>query len=137
MVAFSSFSVQRLPSLTIYIVPWPWLSLLQGWGSLTMGFTCKFVYIYIYIYIYYCCYYYLYICIYIYIYIICICINVCLTLSPENILPDNITCSEMWLKAAAKGGIQLLCYHKMSKCGCPPLPCICTCLIFVPPSRPS
>ena len=27
-------------------VSWPWLSLLQGWGSLTMAFTGKFVYIY-------------------------------------------------------------------------------------------
>ena len=28
-------------------VSWPWLSLLRGWGSLTMAFTGKFVYIYI------------------------------------------------------------------------------------------
>ena len=34
-------------------VSWPWLSPLQGWGSLTMAFTGKFVHIiYIYIYIY-------------------------------------------------------------------------------------
>ena len=26
---------------------WPWLSPLQGWGSLTMAFTDKFVYIFI------------------------------------------------------------------------------------------
>ena len=25
-------------------VSWPWLSLLQGWGNLTMTFTGKFVY---------------------------------------------------------------------------------------------
>ena len=30
----------------------PWLSLLRGWGSLTMAFTGKFADIYIYIYIY-------------------------------------------------------------------------------------
>ena len=28
-------------------VSWPWLSPLQGWGSLAMAFTGKFVYIYI------------------------------------------------------------------------------------------
>ena len=33
-------------------VSWPWLSLLRGWGSLTMTSTGKFVYIYIYMYIY-------------------------------------------------------------------------------------
>ena len=33
-------------------VSWPWLSLIRGWGSLTMAFTSKFIYIYI-IYIYY------------------------------------------------------------------------------------
>ena len=32
-------------------VSWPWLSPLQGWGSLTMSLTCKFVCMYIYIYI--------------------------------------------------------------------------------------
>ena len=26
-------------------VSWPWLSLLRGWGRLTMAFTDKFVYI--------------------------------------------------------------------------------------------
>ena len=31
-------------------VSWPWLSLIRGWGSLTMAFTSKFIYIY-YIYI--------------------------------------------------------------------------------------
>ena len=33
-------------------VSWPWLSLLRGWGSLTMAFPGKYVHIYIYIYIY-------------------------------------------------------------------------------------
>ena len=33
-------------------VSWPWLSPIQGWGSLTMAFTGKFVYTYTYIYIY-------------------------------------------------------------------------------------
>ena len=33
-------------------VSWPWLFPLQGWGSVTMALTGKFVYIYIYIYIY-------------------------------------------------------------------------------------
>ena len=31
-------------------VSWPWLSPLRGWGSVTMAFTCKFIYIYIYYY---------------------------------------------------------------------------------------
>ena len=26
-------------------ISWPWLSLLRGWGSLTVAFTSKFVYI--------------------------------------------------------------------------------------------
>ena len=28
---------------------WPWLSLLRGWGSLTMSLTDKFVYVYMYV----------------------------------------------------------------------------------------
>ena len=46
-------------------VSWSWLSSLQGWGSLTMAFTGKFVCIYIYIlniYIYIYIIYILYIC---------------------------------------------------------------------------
>ena len=29
-------------------ISWPWLSLLRGWGSLTMTFTGKFVFVHIY-----------------------------------------------------------------------------------------
>ena len=39
-----------LPAEGAKNVSWPWLSLLQGWGSLTMTFTGKFVCMYIYIY---------------------------------------------------------------------------------------
>ena len=35
---------------TSTIFSWPWVSPLQGWGSLTMAFTGKFVYLYDYLY---------------------------------------------------------------------------------------
>ena len=57
-------------------VSWPWLSPLQGWGSLTIAFNGKFVYIYIYIYIY--LHKMLSLSLYVYIFIhICVCVCVC------------------------------------------------------------
>ena len=49
--------------------PWPWLSPLRGWDSLTVAFTGKFVYLYLYLYLSIYLSIYLYRSIYLFIYL--------------------------------------------------------------------